>query len=803
MVSSTSTTFCRSWQVGGLAGSGSEPLIESRSMPLRYTARILDHLSREDGRQATVHELARAFRVTGDDKNVVRDAIEKLVESGAIDRSGEHLRLPVMGEEVVGIYRSTRRGFGFVTPDSPYREGDVYIARGAAEGAISGDRVRCAVARRQGWKRGSPAGKVVEVLERGQTIFAGTVVQKKGGWLVEPDGKHLREPIIIRDPGAKNIKIGDKVVFELLVPPDGDYLGEGVVTEVLGAAGEPDVETAAVIASHGLRTDFLPEVADEAREVSRRIDDIDENREDLRDMVTFTIDPPDAKDFDDAISITYDPDTEEWELGIHIADVAHFVRPDSAIDEEARARGNSTYLPRLVLPMLPEVLSNGVCSLQEGVDRCAKSVFVRLDRRGRVRDTRFRATVIRSDKRFTYLEAQAWIDGDGKAARCESRTDTEPTEAVIEAIREADRLARVIRKRRLRGGMIVLNLPDSVLSFNDDGRVADVQEEDDAFTHTIIEMFMVEANEAVSRLFDALRVSILRRIHPEPALEDMADLRMKAGVAGFRMPDDPTRHDLQQLLDATRDHSSARAVHFAVLRTLTKAEYSPAIVGHFALASEHYAHFTSPIRRYPDLVVHRALEAMLQHTENGAVRFTGRKRNELEQLMEADTRTLPQDELVALGRHCSETEGNSAAAERSLREFLILQHLADNYLGEELPAVISGFNPGGMWISLDRFLVDGQITWEHFGTSRRDRWVEIPGQGRMVAKGSGAVIAVGDAVTVQVMRVDPTSRQLDLLLKERPDRTTMDLSGKPREHRGKHQHDRYSKRRGGGKRRRR
>jgi ribonuclease R len=772
-------------------------------MPIRYTARILDHLAREDGRQATVHELARALRVTGDDKDLVRTAIESLLEQGAIERSGEHLRLPSLGEEVVGIYRSTRRGFGFVTPDSPCREGDVYIARGAAEGAISGDRVRCGVARRHGWKGGSPAGRIVEVLERGQTIFAGTVVQKKGGWLVEPDGRQLREPVIIRDPGAKNIRIGDKVVFELLVPPDGDYLGEGVVTEVLGAAGEPDVETAAVIASYGLRTDFMPEVVNEAREASRRVDDIDEHREDLRALTTFTIDPPDAKDFDDAISLLYDREAEEWELGIHIADVAHFVRPGSAIEEEARARGNSTYLPRLVLPMLPEVLSNGVCSLQEGVDRCAKSVFVRLDRRGKVQDTRFRATLIRSDKRFTYREAQAWIDGDGKSARRESRTDTEPTEAVLDALRESDRLAKVIRKRRVRSGMIVLNLPESVVTFDDEGRVADVQEEDDAFTHTIIEMFMVEANEAVSRLFDALRIPILRRIHPEPALEDMADLRMKAGAAGFRMPDDPSRHDLQKLLDATRDHPSARAVHFAVLRTLTKAEYSPAIVGHFALASEHYAHFTSPIRRYPDLIVHRALEAMLEHTENGALRFTGRRRSEIERLMEDDDRTLPQDELVQLGRHCSETEGNSAAAERTLREFLILQHLADRYLGETLPAVISGFHPGGLWISLDRFLVDGQVTWEHFGTARRDRWVEIQGQGRMVAKGSGAVIAVGDAVTVQVMRVDPASRQLDLVLKERPDRTASDLPRTPREHRGKPKQDRYAKRRGGGKRRRR
>ncbi len=772
-------------------------------MPLRYTARILDHLAREDGRRASIHDLARALRAEGDDKDVLREAVQMLVDQGRVEESNERVRLPAMGDEVVGIYRQTRRGFGFVVPDEPRREGDVFIPIGAANGAISGDRVRCGIAARRGWKGGSPAGRVLAVIEQGQITFAGTVSHKRGTWLVEPDGRILRDPIIIRDPGAKNIKVGDKVVFDLLVPPDGDYYGEGVVTEVLGEAGERVVETAAVIASHGLRTDFPPEVMNEARDAANLVDEVGDGREDLRDQVTFTIDPPDAKDFDDAISLTWDDVIEEWELGIHIADVAHFVRPGTPLDDEARARGNSTYLPRLVLPMLPEVLSNGVCSLQEGVDRCAKSVFVQLDRKGRVQGTRFRATIINSNKRFTYLEAQTYIDGDPKAARGESRTDTQPSESVLKALQEADRLARVIRTRRQRAGMIVLNLPESVLSFDDEGRVSDVQEEDDAFTHTIIEMFMVEANEAVARLFDTLNAGVLRRIHPEPALEDLASLRTMAAAVGFKVPDDPTRHDLQQLLDATRGHDSARAVHFAVLRTLTKAEYSPTAVGHFALASDHYAHFTSPIRRYPDLNVHRGLEAYLDQTENGSIRFTGRKRMELERRMQDDDRLLPQDILIALGRHCSDTEENSTAAERSLREFLVLQHISEHYLGDELSAVISGFNAGGMWVSLDRFLVDGQITWENFGTSRRERWVEIEGQGRMIAKGSGSVISIGDPITVQVIRVDPASRHLDLMLTQRPDRTAADLPRSPQPRRGGKSKQKRSGKRKGGKRKRR
>ncbi len=766
-------------------------------MPQRYTKRILDHLSREEGRSSDVHELARALRAHGDDKDIVRDAIHLLLGEGSIEQVGERVRLCAIGDEVVGVFRATRRGFGFVRPEIPCREGDLFIARGATNGAISGDVVRCTVARRHGWKGGSPAGRVEEVVERGQNVFSGTVVQKKGAWLVEPDGRRLRDQIIIHDAGAKNLRVGLKVVFELTVAPENDFLGEGVVTEILGEAGRPDVETQAVIAAFGLSDEFPPEVVNAAREASQRVDSMD-GREDVRDLTTFTIDPPDARDFDDAISVTWSERDREWELGIHIADVAHFVRPGDVLDEEARARGNSTYLPRLVLPMLPEILSNGVCSLQEGVDRFAKSVFVRLDERGVVQDTRYQATCINSDKRFTYLEAQAWIDGRSKEARCHARTATEPSEEVLEGLRQADRLARAIRERRQRHGMINLELPASVLEFNDEGHVVDVHPEDDAFTHTLIEMFMVEANEAVARLFDGVRVSILRRIHPEPAMDDLANLRMMAGASGFRVPDDPSRKDLQRLLDATRGHSASRAIHFAVLKTLTKAEYSPAAVGHFALASEHYAHFTSPIRRYPDLVVHRAMEAWLDVTSNGTESVGGRRRQELERRVRDDKRTLPESELISLGRHCTETEGNSEAAERSLREYLVLQHLHDHHLGEQLSAVVSGFNPGGMWVSLDRFLVDGQVTWEHFGTGRRDRWIELEGQGRLVAKGSGAVLAIGDPITVQVVRVDPASRHMDLLLTSRPERTTDDL---PKSF--KHQtspKDRYRKRTDGGKR---
>jgi ribonuclease R len=765
-------------------------------MPLRYTKRILDHLARERGRESSVHDLAKAFRVARHDLDILHKSINVLEQDEAVVCKGEWVQLPSMGSEVEGVYRATRRGFGFVTADRPFREGDVYIATGAQGTAVSGDRVRCVVSQRQSWKGRGPSGRVAEVLEVASTTFAGTVVKKRGTWLVEPDGRRLRNPVVIRDPGAKNIQPGNKVVFELVSPPDGDLPGEGVVTEVLGQAGEPHAETEAVIAAHGIRTVFEDDVLEEARGAAAKMECEFTQREDMRDTVTITIDPPDARDFDDAISITYFEKLKEWELAVHIADVAFFVPVGGPLDSEAKARGNSSYLPRRVIPMLPEVLSNGVCSLQEGVDRCVKSAIIRIDDRGRVSTTQFRRSLIRSDKRFTYLEAQGWIDGDAHTARKHSKTNTQPTEEVLEMLVQANALAKVIRDRRRRRGMISLALPDSELIFNDDGHVEDVQPEDSAFTHTLIEMFMVEANESVARLFDSMNVSILRRIHPEPALEDLEDLRSLAMASGHRLPESPTRKDLQQLLDATRDSETVRAVHFAVLRTLTKAEYSPATVGHFALASDHYGHFTSPIRRYPDLVVHRALDAWLDHSENGALLFTGRRRVDVERLMHDDARTLDDDTLVALGRHCTDTENESTYAERELREFLVLQHLEDRYLGEDLPGFIRGFTPAGVLVELERFLVTGHVGWDDMGGKHRDRWEEVPGLARVVARGSGEVIAVGDAVQVRLVRVDAAERDMEFMLTERPHRKVQEM---PLPTKRKMERDRKRAARAGGK----
>ena len=744
-------------------------------MPLHLLNQLLDHLSHEGYKPTLIRNLVKEMRVSNTHRKAFDEVLLKAEEDGLIELGRDHcVRLPSLPDEIEGTYRSNKRGFGFVTPSKSYREGDVYIASGAEGDAVSGDTVRVAVSQSNKWKKGrGSSGKVVEVMERARGEFVGTIVKRGKGWFAHPDGRELHDPIIIRDVQAKNAKEGDKVVFEMLHFPEKDYYGEGVITRVLGEAGRPDVETQAVILAYGLHDDFDEESKEEARNASNHFENTsDEDREDLTDTFIFTIDPPDARDFDDAIHVLYDQETSEWELGVHIADVASFVPAECALDVGALERGNSVYLPRYVVPMLPEILSNGVCSLQEGVRRWTKSVFMRFDSKGRAIGHRFSNAVICSAKRLTYIEAQALIDGNEKEARKHAVTGGAYDPELLEALQHANTLAKTLLSRRRRDGMIELQLPEVVLEFDDQGHVVDAHPEDNAFTHRIIEMFMVEANEAVARTFSGLDIPLLRRVHPEPKFRDVEELRLFAKSVGVGLPEEPSREDLQRLLQATKESDASRAIHFAVLRTLTQATYSPTEEGHFALASEHYAHFTSPIRRYPDLTVHRTLAAYLDATENGASIKGGKARRALMQSIQEDSRVRDEGELVQVGEQCSSTERNAEQAERSLRTYLVLQFLYEDHLGDEFSGIVTGFSSSGVFVSLERFLVEGLARYDTItrSTKRADRWVQLEGIGRIVAEKSGAVLSVGDRVKVQISGIDLPSRQMELMINKMPKR---------------------------------
>ncbi|MBX3409569.1 MAG: VacB/RNase II family 3'-5' exoribonuclease [Phycisphaeraceae bacterium] len=756
-------------------------------MPLRYKKRLLMHLKHDDYTPSRIGDLMRDLNIPAEESEMFQSAVQLFAKEGALVVSaGGQVMLPSIEDtngELVGTFRKNPRGFGFVTPELALREGSVFIPPGETGDALTGDTVRIRLAReRRSGGDDRYIGTVVEVIDRKRSTYAGTLEQRGQNWVVVPDGRQLTGHVVIRDAQAKNAHAGDKVVFELVVWPDGDMLGEGVIVRVLGDAGRPDVETQAVIAAYDLPSDDFPEAClDQAREAAAsfesQIADFHargpgalDNRLDLTTDFILTIDPPDAKDYDDAISIRR-TDDGLWEVGIHIADVAHYIPPGSALDVEAADRANSCYLPRHVIPMLPEILSNGICSLQEGVPRFCKSAFITYDEQGEVRGEGVAQTLIQSSKRLTYLEAQALIDGDFNEARRHAKTPPRYTDQLIDTLREMDRCAKAIRGRRFRQGMITLDLPEVVLQYDDNGHVVGAEKEDDAFTHKLIEMFMVEANEVVARLAEGLGVPLMRRIHPEPIPGDVDEMRKVAMVAGFRIPRSPSRQELQGLLEATRGKPTARAVHMAVLRTLTKAEYSPALVGHYALASSAYAHFTSPIRRYADLTVHRFIAEYLRRTENGRKRPRGDvEKRTLGGDIRA-VRSLPgEEQLIEIGRHATMREVNAETAEKELRNFLVLQ-LLEKHIGESYPGVVTGVTPRGIFVQIDQYLAEGFIKSDDLpGDVTRGMgapiWKIDQRSGALTDIRSGRSFNFGDLLTVRIGAVDLSKRQLELFVED-------------------------------------
>jgi len=704
--------------------------------------RILEYIAGSGYEPKKLRPLARAMGVAQSEYGRFRDAVKALAKSGRIVLGrGNAIMPPAATGKIVGTYRANPRGFGFVVPEDPTVHGDLYVPPGKALDAITGDVVVARVLRRKRKGRALYEGQITEVLERGASQFVGLLQETDGQHFVIPDGNALHTPIFVGDVTAKAAKEGDQVVVEIVTYPAPGRPARGVIVEVLGKRGDPDVDVLSVIRQYHLPDEFSQETLQEARRIVRDFDVEAElpDRLDLRSETIITIDPADARDFDDAISLKRLKDGT-WELGVHIADVSRFVIEGGPLDQEAQQRGNSAYFPRFVVPMLPEVLSNGLCSLQEGEPRLTKSVFIQYDAAGRVVGQRFANSVISSTKRLTYEQAQAILDG-------KSADPAEFPPAVVDLLKNMEHLAKVIRKRRIKEGMLVLEMPEVELVLDDEGRVIDAAPADDAFTHTIIEMFMVEANEAVARLFDQLDVPILRRIHPEPEDPDMLQLRQFLQVLGYKLPADLQRRAIQRLLDSVRGKPQSYAVNLAVLRSMQRAEYSPKNLGHYALASKHYCHFTSPIRRYPDLTVHRLLDRYLR----------GRLRSKADRA-EASS----YEQLEGLGRHCSYTERRAEDAERELRTVKVLELLAQR-IGETIEGVVTGVTSFGIFVQCRKFLIEGLVRFEELP----DDWWEISQRaGAVVGARTGRRFQIGDLVQAKIVNVNVPARQLDLSMAE-------------------------------------
>lgn len=707
----------------------------------KYIKDILQFLSdNESNHPPKLKKLAVRMGISEDDYGDFRAAFKRLRDEGRMVMGAQNaLTLPMVAETITGRFSANPRGFGFVSPSDSVGRVDLFIPPDKTGGAMNGDMVVARVMR-QGKRDGEMrmAGEVIEIKERGITRAVGTLQISGDTWFVLPEGNSGDKPVVIRDVPVEHRKPGTKVVAQIIWYPSGRGFPEGVISEVIGRTGEPAVEIRAVMIAHHMVQDFSPEATAEAEAVAAAFDpDTAPNREDLTGMTIVTIDPVTARDYDDAVSIELQSNGR-IRLGVHIADVAHFVRPGGILDAEAYERGTSVYFPRHVVPMLPGLLSNGVCSLQEGVKRFTKSVFIDYDMEGEIIGSRLAETVICSAKRLTYEEAQGIIDGKNEGFATK----------VVTLVQQMNDLAKIIEKRRTRDGMLHLALPEIELLLDDDGKVTDAHPTDTSYTHTVIEMFMVEANEALARFFFENDIPIIRRVHPLPDEESMADLGKFTAACGYPLSKHPTHGELQQLIAEVADKPESYAVNLALLRSFQRAIYSIEPLPHFALAGEHYAHFTSPIRRYPDLTLHRAVADYLSgHLKKG-------------------DRSMAET-LAENARYLSTRERAAQSAEQELRLVLILGHLADKR-GETFEGIITGVTDFGVFVQSPKFLIEGLLRLQDLG----DDWWNVSSElGKIQGEISGRVFRIGSKVEVRIDHVDVPRRRLDLSLTGVPRRT--------------------------------
>jgi len=707
-----------------------------------YKKRIIGLLKDADYQPVKVSQLARDLGVDSQDYPQFKEAFDELRRAGhVVIGSRNQVMLPGPSGLIIGTFRPNPKGFGFVIPREPTAHGDLFIPAGHTAEAMAGDTVLAKVTRKgKRADRTRYSGEIVQVIERAQNRFVGTLLKHPEGWLVQPDGSSFIEPIAVEDVTAKNARAKDKVVVEILSYPTAEYLARGVIVEVLGRAGRYDAEIKSIIRQYHLPGEFGTACLEQARRAAAAFKpDRASNREEITSTTIITIDPPDAKDFDDAISLEEDA-KGNLVLGVHIADVSYFVEPHSPLDIEARERGNSVYLPGKTIPMLPEILSNGICSLQPDQKRFAKSVYLTYDKDGNVINRRFANSIIRSTQRLTYEQADKALKGRTRGVK----------PPVVELLKKMEALSRAIERRRRQNGMIHLDLPEIELVMDKSGRVVDAHPADDSYPHTIIEMFMVEANEAVASLLDRLNVAFIRRIHPEPDPLSFKNLARLLRAFGLSLPRNPDRRAIQNLLTAVKGHEYSFAVNLAVLRSFEKAQYAPLHIGHYALASTHYCHFTSPIRRYADLLVHRILQHYLEKGKDS---------------IEHTTAGL---DLTEIAKHITFTEQRADEAEKELTSVLILQMLSKR-LGQELSCVTTGLTSFGVFAQCRKFGIEGLIRLEDLGP---DRWQFDQKTGCIVGRNTGYAIRLGQSIKARIVSVNVPARQLNLVPAEPIIKTT-------------------------------
>ncbi len=725
-------------------------------------------------------ELAKVLRIGSHQRSAFRDALAELEATGELNRgkksryrlASRHKRARLESfAGTIHFSRDRKRQSAFFIPDDPeahaaFRAMDrprVFVPGREAGTALDGDKVEVHLVRNEPpvWHRHSTrtAGKretegkdelharVIRVIERSRTRIVGRFYSKGARATVVPEDGRLPTSFRLTRtlPGANQ---GDIVVAEFAGWDSPHNLPTAAMIEVLGRDTDPGVDILAVIHRYGLPLEFPDDVLREAEAIPETLSDEEiQRREDWREREVFTIDPEDARDFDDAICVTEHPDGR-WELAVHIADVSHYVRAGSALDREARKRGNSVYLADRVLPMLPEKLSNGVCSLKPGVDRLTHAAILEFDARGGLTSARFVSAVICSHRRYSYEDAFRFMNLDEAAVA--SLSDEKERKLTLH-LKRAWRLAAMLREKRFAGGALDLEFAEVRVVLNEEGKAVGVKRSEYDESHQLIEEFMLAANEAVAYETRNAPAPSLYRVHEDPDPGKLQEFAEQARAFGHAVADVSHRPELQKLLKNLHGKLEEHSLKIALLKSLRRAEYSPEPIGHYGLAKVNYTHFTSPIRRYADLIVHRALRRILS-------------RRQAPTAPEVADWTPSVAEMASIAGHISKTERIAAEAEvdtQRIKMIEYLEHLCDGDEETVFDATIFDVMPVGALAELDQLMVKGMLRKDDLPP--REEYFFDRGRSEFRSRAGSPPLAVGTRLKVRLYRVNKSRGFVDFV----------------------------------------
>ncbi len=722
-------------------------------------AEILERLRRKGSRILSFAEIRRAFDVAEGEEAGLREKLEALERRGDIARvRGEKYSAIEFSELVAGRITVRPEGFGFVLV--PGGE-DLFVPRTGMHGAMDGDTVlareeRARAASRRGRDAGRTSGTVVRILDRARERVVGRFETRDGNRVVLPYDPKIDAVIRVADGKTRKAREGEIVEVRLTAFPDARRIAYGEVEERLGFLGEPGVDIEIVLRSHNLPPRFPEPVVAEAEAFPEDVRPEDlRGRRDFRDRRIVTIDGETAKDFDDAIEA--ERTAGGYRIGIHIADVSHYVREGTSLDDEARSRGTSVYFPGRVLPMLPERLSNGLCSLNPRVDRLVLSALLELDAKGRVTSAEFSKGVIRSAHRMTYTEVARLVE---TPATSEDERRYGPS---LSDFRLMGEVAALLRARREARGSIDFDLPDADVVLDDAGLVVGIVPESRNVAHRLIEEFMLAANEAVAKKLLFAKQPAIYRVHDRPDPDRLVDLREVLESFGYELKgslEELEPKEFQRLLVAIEGKPEERLLHDLLLRAQRKAVYSEECRGHYALAAPYYCHFTSPIRRYPDLIVHRQLSRLL-----------------------ADGRPVAAKDFAPVNERLREISAFSSErerrAEQAERESLLWKKIVfmKDKVGREFDAYATGVASFGVFVTLAEFFVEGLVPISALGS---DFFVYEEKKHRLRGRSSGKTYRLGDSLRVKLVAIDEIRRRLDFRLADAADRRPAPRAPEPK-----------------------